>query len=569
LFLLPLFGSASFAQDLSQIKASIKANGQKWIAEETSISSLPEDEKKMRLGLMKHGPVGKEKLLSAAVPASGLSSSVDLVSFVTPVRNQKSCGSCWAFATTAALESQLLLKNNLPLFDENRAEQILLSCSGAGSCSGGYIDSASSYIQSTGLPTEQAFPYTATNNSCANALAGWQTDSKRIITWSWATTSPANLNAIKTALSTYGPLVTSMDVYKDFFSYSGGIYEYSLGAYVGGHAVLIVGYTDDASVNGGGYFKVKNSWGTGWGSGGYFLIAYSQLTNSVKFGEWTIAYSIPDLPAVPTAPGSLVATPISSGQVNLSWIDGSTNEDGFKIERCAGAGCSNFAQIATVGANVLTYSNTGLTANTAYTYRVRSHNTGGDSGYSNIATAITPAALPPSPPGGLTATAASSSQINLKWVDQSSSELGFKIERCEGPLCTNFSQVATVGANVTSYSSTGLKANTTYTYQVRAYITGADSNYSNSASATTSCSYTLNPSSKNFPTSGGSATVAVTAPAGCTWTAVSNASDWIVVQSQTAGSFTYVVAASNVKRRTGTIKVAEQIHTATQSQGKK
>jgi C1A family cysteine protease len=558
-----LFGTGAFAQDLSDIKASIRAKGRKWVAEETSMSKLPDNEKRMRLGLMKRGRTGKETLLSAEAPATGLSSSVDLVSFVTPVRNQGSCGSCWAFATTAALESQLLLKNNLPLSDDNRAEQILLSCSGAGSCGGGYIDSASNYVKSTGLPGEPYFTYSASDTACANALAGWTNDTKRIVNWSWVNTSPANLNAIKNALSTSGPLVTTMDVYSDFFNYAGGIYEYTSGSLAGGHAILIVGYTDDPTAGGGGYFKVKNSWGTGWGSAGYFLIAYSQLSSPVHFGEWTIAYSIPDLPAVPGAPGSLTAAPISSGQINLSWTDGSTNEDGFKIERCAGVGCSNFAQIGTVGANVLNYSNTGLTASTTYTYRVRSYNTGGDSGYSNMATATTPAALPPSPPAGLTATAASSSQINLKWVDQSSSELGFKIERCEGPSCTAFSQIATVGANVTSYNSTGLKANTSYTYRVRAYITGADSDYSSSARATTSCSCTLSPTSKSFSASGGTATVSVAAPAGCTWTAVSNAS-WMTVQSQSASSFTYIVAANRSARRTGTIGVSGQTHTVTQ-----
>ncbi|HEX5688960.1 MAG TPA: fibronectin type III domain-containing protein, partial [Roseiflexaceae bacterium] len=65
------------------------------------------------------------------------------------------------------------------------------------------------------------------------------------------------------------------------------------------------------------------------------------------------------------------------------------NEDGYKIESCTGASCTNFAQIATVGANVTTYSNTGLTRNTTYRYRVRAYNAGGDSPYSLIATVTT------------------------------------------------------------------------------------------------------------------------------------------------------------------------------------
>ena len=95
-------------------------------------------------------------------------------------------------------------------------------------------------------------------------------------------------------------------------------------------------------------------------------------------------------PAPPAAPSNLTATTVSASQINLSWTDNSANEDGFKIERCARASCTNFAQIATVGANVKTFSNTGLTKFTSYSYRVRAYNVSGDSGYSNIASARTP-----------------------------------------------------------------------------------------------------------------------------------------------------------------------------------
>jgi len=87
-----------------------------------------------------------------------------------------------------------------------------------------------------------------------------------------------------------------MEVYSDFFSYRSGVYSYTYGSLQGGHAVLLVGYADDATIPGGGYFMVKNSWGTGWGepggtdSGGYFRIAYNQLGSVVCFGEYTIAY---------------------------------------------------------------------------------------------------------------------------------------------------------------------------------------------------------------------------------------------------------------------------------------
>jgi hypothetical protein len=100
----------------------------------------------------------------------------------------------------------------------------------------------------------------------------------------------------------------------------------------------------------------------------------------------------------PFAPMSLAATAASSTQINLNWTDSSANEDGFRVERCQGAGCANFVQIAQLAANAVTYADTTLAAGTAYTYRVRAYNNGGDSDYSNTASAATQAPQP-TPPG--------------------------------------------------------------------------------------------------------------------------------------------------------------------------
>jgi thermitase len=92
---------------------------------------------------------------------------------------------------------------------------------------------------------------------------------------------------------------------------------------------------------------------------------------------------------------------------------------------------------------------------------------------------------PPAAPSGLSASAVSSSQINLNWSDNSNNESGFQIERCQGADCSNFALVATTGSNATSFSNTGLAASTTYTYRVRATNSAGNSGYSNTASATT------------------------------------------------------------------------------------
>jgi hypothetical protein len=183
----------------------------------------------------------------------------------------------------------------------------------------------------------------------------------------------------------------------------------------------------------------------------------------------------------PAAPSALSASPGSSTQINLSWTDNSSNETGFKIER-SGDGGANFAQIFLAGANATSYNNTGLTANTAYLYRVRATNGSGDSNFSNNAGATT-LPNPPVAPVGLLATAVSPSQIELTWTDNNSNEDGTRIERSTDGV--NFIEIATVGVNVTVYSNGGLNSNTEYTYRLRAFNSGGNSSYSGTASATT------------------------------------------------------------------------------------
>ena len=201
------------------------------------------------------------------------------------------------------------------------------------------------------------------------------------------------------------------------------------------------------------------------------------------------AFGTPPPPPPPAPPANLVATAASSSQIDLSWTDASNNEEGFKIERCDGSGCSSFTPLTQTGANVTAFSDTGLAAGATYSYRVLAFNTaGGNSGYSNTAEATTSTVTPPPAPiapSNLTATATSSSQIDLGWADNSSDETGFEIERCQGPGCADFVKILQTAAGVQSYSDTGRAPNTTYQYRVRAVNGGGASDYTNEASATT------------------------------------------------------------------------------------
>jgi C1A family cysteine protease len=280
----------SYENELNEIIQAIESGGKKWNAGETSISKLLPEERIRRLGTLIPPPLTQEELLSVnqqllSEPKVGAPVTLDWRNYVTPVRDQGQCGSCWAFATAAALESQVLLSQNTPGTDLNLSEQVLVSCGGAGDCGGGYISYASDYIRNTGLPLESCYPYTAKNGSCGNACDTWQSNTYQISNWHWVSTSSPTLDGLKNALFQYGPLVTTLRVYSDFFYYRSGVYSHSSGSYQGAHAVLIVGYDDP-----GQYFIVKNSWGTGWGESGYFKIAYSELNRVTEFGYWTIAY---------------------------------------------------------------------------------------------------------------------------------------------------------------------------------------------------------------------------------------------------------------------------------------
>jgi formylglycine-generating enzyme required for sulfatase activity len=176
----------------------------------------------------------------------------------------------------------------------------------------------------------------------------------------------------------------------------------------------------------------------------------------------------------PTAPSGLTATTQNADQIDLSWSDTSDNEEDLEIQRKEGVG-GTYAQVATFSAGTTGYQDTGLDSQTTYYYRVRAANSAGESNWSNEANDTTAQLAAPS---GLTATAVRDSEIDLTWTDNSNYESGFDIER-DSPV------VASVGADTTSYSDTGLNPETLYTYRVRATDAGGASPWTGQSSATT------------------------------------------------------------------------------------
>ena len=252
----------------------------------------------------------------------------------------------------------------------------------------------------------------------------------------------------------------------------------------------------------------------------YRVWAADAAGNQGAYSNVAVATTLSPDTTPPTAPTGLSATAASSVQINLSWTAATDNVGvtGYRVERCQGAGCSNFAQIATPTGT--TFSNSGLNAGTSYSYRVRAVDAAGNlGGYSNVASATTltaPDTTPPTAPTGLSATAVSTSQINLGWTASTDNVgvTGYRLERCQGASCSNFAQIATPAG--TTFSDTGRAASTAYRYRVRAVdAAGNLSGYSNIATATTQAADTTAPSA---PT-GLAATAVSSTQINLTWTA--------------------------------------------------
>ncbi len=214
----------------------------------------------------------------------------------------------------------------------------------------------------------------------------------------------------------------------------------------------------------------------------YKVIAFNSFGDSGETDPANATTTATPL-APPNAPTNLQALTVSDMQIDLSWTDNSDNDAGFAIEISSDG--SSFALLDNVKTNVTSYESSSLMPETTYYYRVYASNSAGNSGYSNIASATTNAITDtvPDAPTNLQAKAASDTQIELGWTDNSDNEDGFNVEISKNGL--DFSWVGKVKANVTGYSVTGLSPNYTYYFRVNGYNFYGSSVYSNLAKATT------------------------------------------------------------------------------------
>jgi titin len=296
-----------------------------------------------------------------------------------------------------------------------------------------------------------------------------------------AGTVPADPTGVSASPSTDGTAVAVTITWTDASANEDGFYVYrnttntTVGAtLVNGVGAGVQTYTDDGANSGGNAPAVNTTYY-------YWVSAHNGIGESTKVAASQNATGGVTTLNVPAAPTSLTATATSTTQIDLAWTDNATNETGYIVQRRSPAGSGGYSQIATLSAGANSYSNTGLTESVQYEYRVYATNAAGASANSNAASKFTI----PATPTGLTATAVSSSQIDLSWTDVSTGNTGQRIERRSPSGSGSYSTLTTVSATATTYSDTGLTASTSYEYRIVATNADYDSSPSTAANATT------------------------------------------------------------------------------------
>jgi C1A family cysteine protease len=261
--------SLANAQDreLQGLQEILKARNASWTAGENTLTRMAIAERQKLLGLLP-GVYNPAQMPALTV----ISDPVRADRYEAPhtgIRDQASCGSCYAHGAIASYESwKLVTAGQTYDLSEQWFMMKAKDIGPYGGCDGWYLDTSMNLLKDYGVANEKDCPYLGYEAACSSGSPVHKISS-------WASTT--DKATIQTALQKYGLVYVGFAVYNDFFNYSGGYYAYATGGLAGYHAVAIVGFDDQG-------FKVKNSWGTGWGENGYFRILYSQMTNSVQFG---------------------------------------------------------------------------------------------------------------------------------------------------------------------------------------------------------------------------------------------------------------------------------------------
>jgi cathepsin L len=255
-----------FKANLDMISAH-NAGNESWTMGMNQFGDLSADEFKATVGGCLNAP-REAKMPATHIIPSDANDSVDwrTKGAVTPVKDQKQCGSCWAFSATGAIEGRNQIAKGTLI---SISEQQLVDCAGSTGnqgCNGGLMSSAFTYlIGNKGSNTEDAYPYTARDGQCKKGLplVSPITSQKDIIKGN---------EADLVANIAKGPVSVAIEADQSVFQfYKSGVLDNKACGTQLDHGVLAVGYDTDASSKK-DYYIVKNSWGTSWGNNGYIWI---------------------------------------------------------------------------------------------------------------------------------------------------------------------------------------------------------------------------------------------------------------------------------------------------------
>lgn len=292
--------------DLKQLRDDLKAAGRPWEMDDTtSMAMLTETERVRRLGFVPPpGEMSLEEAVRADAAAPEITASIIQAesafgapaefdhrnvsgqNFTTPVKDQGGCGSCVAFGVCAVMETTYRRQTGNPGFALDLAEAHLFYCHGGArgrTCGNGWWpDQALDDARDKGVTFDSIYPYTGSQQACSVG-SNWESYLAKVSGRSLLDSR----SKMKEWLSTKGSITGCFIVYQDFFSYRSGVYRHVSGEAAGGHCVEIVGYSDSQ-----GCWICKNSWGTNWGEGGFFRIAYGECqieTWSGPFGANSVS----------------------------------------------------------------------------------------------------------------------------------------------------------------------------------------------------------------------------------------------------------------------------------------
>jgi C1A family cysteine protease len=192
------------------------------------------------------------------------------------VRQQANCGSCWAFTTNAVLEGCWNSWSSHTRLTDHLSTQYPVDCdSGNGGCEGGWYIAALGFYEKHNAVYEAAYPYKAEQSNCQSITSGEspvrvtgvdEYDSSQPY---WNTSTPAKMLA-------RGPVAVAVDANDSWYAYSGGMFDGDCIASVN-HAVTLIGYGKDST---GGYYIIRNSWGSSWGEAGHMNLRENPKNNN-------------------------------------------------------------------------------------------------------------------------------------------------------------------------------------------------------------------------------------------------------------------------------------------------